>query len=98
MWVGWYLDHCIRPDGTLEPWAEEIVNTAPATYTEVSPSGTGLHLWGTGTLERGWRIRRDDHANIEAYGDGRYITVTGNRYANAPNKLADLSGLLDAIL
>jgi len=92
------LDHCINPDGTLTPWAADIVNAAPTTYTEISPSGTGLHLWGTGTLERGRRIRRGDGAQIEAYGTGRYITVTGNRYGNAPNTIADLSGLLAAIL
>lgn len=33
------------------------------------------------------RIRRDDGTAIEAYGDGRYITVIGRRYANAPNTL-----------
>ena len=36
------LDNC-RHNGTLKPWAQEIVNRF-ATYTEVSPSGSGVKL------------------------------------------------------
>ena len=91
------LDHCLT-DGRLSPWAKDILDQAPDTYTEVSVSGTGLHLFGYGQLAKGRRIRRDDGANIEAYSTGRYVAVTGNPYRHAPNTLADLSGLLDTIL
>jgi hypothetical protein len=33
------LDDCIDPDGSLQPWALDIVTTMDS-YTEVSPSGT----------------------------------------------------------
>lgn len=87
------LDHCVRPDGSLEPWASTIVDRAPGTYIETSPSGTGLHLWGHGELARGRRIRRDDGANIEVYGTGRYIAL-GERWQSSPLELADLSPLI----
>ena len=44
------------------------------------------------------RIRREDGANIEVYGTGRYIAVTGRPYRNAPNTLADLSGVVASVL
>ena len=37
------LDHVVRADGTLEPFALEIVEQMNS-YTEYSPSGTGLHI------------------------------------------------------
>ena len=37
------FDNVIHEDGTLEPFAEEIVGIMD-NYTEYSPSGTGLHI------------------------------------------------------
>ena len=37
------LDHCID-NGKLSPLAEEIVSHFENTYTEISPSGTGLRI------------------------------------------------------
>ena len=37
------LDHVVWEDGTLEPFAAEIVDLMNS-YTEYSPSGTGLHI------------------------------------------------------
>ena len=91
------LDHCVHPDGTLAPWAQRIVDQAPATYIETSPSGTGLHLWGHGELVRGRRIRRDDGANIEMYSSGRYIAL-GERWQSTPLTLADLPPLIKELV
>ncbi|MFJ9694957.1 bifunctional DNA primase/polymerase [Kitasatospora sp. NPDC101183] len=88
------LDHCIRPDGSLEPWAASIVADVGTTYVEVSPSGTGLHIWGRADVRQGRRIRRPDGAAVEVYGTGRYITVTGRRHGECPSTLADLSPLV----
>ena len=38
------LDSCIADDGTLAPWAAEILSAFP-TYTERSPSGRGLKMF-----------------------------------------------------
>jgi primase-polymerase (primpol)-like protein len=90
------LDHCLA-GGQLAPWAARILAACPPTFTEVSPSGTGLHIWGRGRLERGRRIRRDDGARIEAYSSGRYIAL-GHRYDGSPLTLADLTDVLDQLL
>jgi primase-polymerase (primpol)-like protein len=90
------LDHALL-DGELRPWARRIVDRLPETYIEVSPSGTGLHIWGFGSLERGRRIRRGE-SSIEVYDRGRYITVTREPFENAPSKLADLTRVIADLL
>lgn len=89
------LDHCIV-DGRLTASAERMLALVPDTYIEVSPSGTGLHVWGYGTLARGRRTVVEGQA-LEAYGTGRYITVTGNRWTPS-TRFANLSGVLAQIL
>ncbi|EFE65766.1 conserved hypothetical protein [Streptomyces viridosporus ATCC 14672] len=90
------LDHALI-GGVLAGWAREIVDRVPRTYIEVSPSGTGLHIWGYGTVERGRRIRRGE-ASVEVYDRGRYITVTGEPFEGAPSSLADLSQVIADLL
>jgi putative DNA primase/helicase len=48
-------------------------------YTEVSPSGTGLHIF---VLAEGADIARHRKKDgfLEIYSEGRYFTVTGNAY------------------
>ncbi len=75
------LDHCRDPrSGALDPWAAEIV-AGLASYTEVTPSGTGVRIWVVGTLigrlpdgKEGTR-----RGPIEIYSGSRYLTVTGHR-------------------
>jgi primase-polymerase (primpol)-like protein len=86
------LDHCIS-GGRVADWAQAIVDACPPTYVEVSPSGTGLHIFGRGSLPRGRRIRRPGGIHIEAYSSGRYIAM-GRRHGAAPPVLADLSAVL----
>lgn len=88
------LDHCIRPDGSLELWASSILRDAGATYVEVSPSGDGLHIWGRADVRQGRKIRRLDGTAVEIYGTGRYIAMTGRRHGSCPSVLADLSALI----
>lgn len=90
------LDHALV-DGELRPWARQLIERMPDTYIEVSPSGTGLHIWGYGTVGRGRRIRRGDSA-VEIYDRGRYITVTRQPFRNSASKLADLSKVIADLL
>lgn len=83
------LDHCLD-GGTLAPWAAEVVAAHPDAYVEVSPSGTGLHVWGRAPESRGWR-----RGGVEAYSSGRYITVTGRVWQ--PGGLTDLSGYFQEV-
>lgn len=86
------LDDCVNPDGGLTTWAREILNRCPPTWVERSPSGTGLHIWGRGTVGTAHVIR--DRRKVEVYGQGRYIAL-GKRWPGAPRALADLSEVLD---
>jgi putative DNA primase/helicase len=74
------LDHCQDPaTGTLEPWAEQLICRL-ATYAELSPSGTGVHLLAQGTLAgAGGRKRL-----LEIYDRGRYFTMSGQQLPDTP--------------
>lgn len=75
------LDKCRNPEtGELEDWAAEIVAFAE-TYTEVSPSGTGLRLIWRGKVEKSAKA---DPVHVEVYRDKRYLTITGNHVAGTP--------------
>ena len=81
--VGVDLDHCRDPEtGEVEPWAQEIVDELDS-YTEVSPSKTGLHSIVNGKLPPGGRRK----GRVEMYEAGRYFTVTGDRVANTPETI-----------
>lgn len=82
------LDHAIV-DGVVADWAQLVLDANPDTYIEVSRSGEGLHIFGLLNEGPGRKIR--DGRNIEVYSVGRYIALTGTRYAAAPAKLAPLS-------
>lgn len=88
------LDHCLDSRGRLADWAVPVMALLKGTYTEVSPSGRGLHVWALGDVDHARSVRHDD-GGIEVYGDVRYLTVTGRRWRNAPTTLAhlDVSGV-----
>jgi hypothetical protein len=78
--VGIDLDGCRDPaNGELVPWALETVERF-ATYTEVSPSGRGVHLILVGALPPGARKR----GPVECYEQGRYFTVTARSLNSVP--------------
>lgn len=90
------LDDCLS--GThLALWAQRVLDTLPATYIERSPSGRGLHVWGMGSLDRGRRLTVDG-GTVELYGNGRYLTVTGQRWRGAPADLAPLDSVVAQLL
>jgi hypothetical protein len=76
-YVGIDLDDCII-DGQLNDFAKETCDKL-ASYTEFSPSGTGLHIICKGDLPRS--VKRSE---IEIYNTGRYFTLTGNVIKNLP--------------
>lgn len=74
------LDHCLV-DGRLSAFAQEIVEALDS-YTEISPSGTGLHIWVQGNIPDNLPadIKADGEDRIEMYDHARYITVTGKEW------------------
>lgn len=79
------LDRCRDPEtGHLEPWAAEIVKRMNS-YTEISPSGAGGHIFVRGTLPAGGRKK----GKIEMYDSGQFFTVTGEHIGGTPTVIED---------
>src|SRR5215218_2884528 len=77
------LDHCRDSEtGALEPWAKDIVKEVDS-YTEVSPSGKGLHILVRGQLPDG----RSRKGKVEIYTHERYFTMTGRHLQGTPHKI-----------
>jgi len=102
--VGIDLDHCRDPHtGAIEPWAQAIIDDAQ-TYTEVSPSGTGVKLWCRGNLD-GWPLngkktgKRKSYKSgaVEVYQHGRYFAVTGHKLPGTPDTINDCQALIDRL-
>ncbi len=66
------LDDCRDPaTGEIQEWAREIIRELDS-YTEVSPSGTGVKIYCRGVLPRSGK-----RAGVEMYDHLRFFTVTG---------------------
>ena len=100
------LDHCLANDGSIQPWARTIVDFANS-YTEISPSGDGLHIFCGGKLPGpGKAAAKLPSVGSKAgeaciYDFGRYFTVTGEvfegrkAYRTLPqNEVSQLYGLI----
>ncbi len=83
-YAGIDLDDVVLDDGTLKPFAKEIVQLMDS-YTEYSPSGKGLHILFmlSEPLSALGSDRRNDLLGLEMYDTGRYFTVTGRVYGNS---------------
>jgi P4 family phage/plasmid primase-like protien len=93
--VGIDLDGCHDPDtGELEAEAARIVADL-ASYTEVTPSGRGVHVLCRGTLPGGATGTR--RGGIEIYATGRFFTVTGEHVATTPDEIADTQEALERL-
>lgn len=98
-YVGIDLDHVRDAEtGELAAEAVEIIRRA-GTYAEVSPSRTGVKLFGVLPVESAPVLPRnkadlDDGGEIEVYARDRYFTVTGQRLPESPRELSDLSDVL----
>lgn len=88
------IDHCVKDD-KLSPEADEIIEHFPNSYWEISPSGTGLRLFGLGQLpsDRNSKVsittEQFPEQSLEWYDytSPRYLTVTGNKLAWADNDI-----------
>ncbi len=80
-YAGIDLDDVVLSEGTLKPFAEDIVRLMDS-YTEYSPSGKGLHILFNLNVPLSFFCsrRRNDELGIEIYDSGRYFTITGNVY------------------
>lgn len=86
------IDLDVKPNTTDEDKARfrSIIETMNS-FTEVSVSGNGIHIWVRGKIGRG--ARRD---GVEIYSQGRFIICTGNAINSFP--IVDRQPLLDAMV
>ena len=93
------LDHVLDEQGILMPQAQEIVGKLNS-YTEVSPSGTGMHIFVFAPDADITRHRKKDFF-LEIYSAGRYFTVTGDVYGknrDIASRTAELQAVHDKYL
>lgn len=102
--MGVDLDHVLDDEGHINPKYEELVRSSD-TYTEISPSGHGLHLVCLGKKPEGLtacKHTQPDGSAVEVYDHARYFTMTGNVYVDegghAYNRLSDGGEGRDRIL
>ncbi len=88
------LDDCLNPEtGEIEPWAQEVIEELDS-YTEISPSGTGVHVLVRAELPEG----RNRKGRFETYDCGRYFTVTGHHLAGTPPTIESRQAQLENVV
>lgn len=87
------FDDCRDPqNGGIDEWAREAIEEVPS-YAEISPSGTGLRLFGIGFIPDGGNRGSIDgaHGHLEMYDEGRYLTVTGAKIDDSPDEVRQVN-------
>jgi len=77
------LDPCVG-DSMIMPWAREIIMTLDS-YSEFSPSGTGVHILGEDILLPGKGKKKPyEGGAVEVYDRARFLTFTGRWLPKSP--------------
>jgi putative DNA primase/helicase len=80
----------------LPPWARRLIRRC-ASYTEISPSGAGIHIFLRAALptQRGHRGRS---VRLEAYDRNHTMSVTGDHIAGTPTTIHDRQTEIDRVV
>ena len=91
---------CILQHHSPRPWATQMVERLNS-YTEVSPSGKGLHVLCRGSLpdgrRRGTVANAPAGAQVEMYDRSRFFTVTGHHLDGTPKAVRERGAVLEEI-
>jgi hypothetical protein len=94
-YTGIDLDHCRdKVTGAIELWAQREID-AFHSYSEISPSGEGVHIFVRATKPEGAGCRSP---HVEVYDRERYFTVTGDHLAGSPVTIEPRQAELEAFL
>ncbi len=80
-------------DGMIDLESGEIserctnIIAACDTYTEFSPSGKGVHIIGTGKIEKSIK---DNGIGVEMFCGAQFFTFTGHPWPNSPNAVEEI--------
>jgi primase-polymerase (primpol)-like protein len=69
------IDKCLQPDNTWSALAMDLMGRLDGAAVEVSQSGRGLHIFGTGVTPE--HASKNIPLNIELYTEGRFVALTG---------------------
>ncbi len=95
--VGIDIDKCRDPvTEEIAAWALPIIR-AVNSYTEVSPSGTGVKIWARGPLPPVGRVKAYGTGQVEMYCFGRYFTQTGWPLEDTPRTVEDRPDAIAAV-
>ena len=88
--IGIDIDHCVI-DENIESWALSIAEQLNS-YTEKSPSGSGLRIFVHGKIKDQERKKRngfgaEGKGAVEVYQEKRFFTITGHRFDKFPEKV-----------
>ena len=89
------LDDCII-DGKYSLLAQEMLSAFPGAYTEVSQSGTGLHI--IGSAPKIAHRCHDKAIGIELYTEKRFIALTWKNMSGDPETRFDLTAVVEKYL
>lgn len=89
------FDNCLDENGAIAADVLAEVDRLNS-YTELSPSGRGLHVIVRAVLGKGSRKKKG--AGLEIYDSGRYFTMSGLRYSNTPATISTRQGEVDDLL
>ncbi len=88
--VGIDLDGMIDPEsGEVSERGAAIVK-ACASYTELSPSGAGVHIICRGDAE----TTKSNKIGVEVFAGRQYFTFTGRRWPGSPPEVAELDSVV----
>ena len=80
-------------DGAIDPATGEVsarcraIVEACASYTEYSPSGTGVHIIVQGKT----KTFKDNRIGVEVFCERQFFTCTGRRWTGTPSEVAPIS-------
>ena len=93
------IDHCVSKNQGPEKQGPYIYTDEASklitdlwSYTELSPSKTGLHILVQGTIPIGRR-----KYSVEVYATGRYFTITTNQVKGTPETIEERQSQLDKL-
>ncbi len=96
-YAGVDLDKCRDPEtGAITPEAQAIIERL-STYTEVSPSGTGLRLIAKGSVPSNLNQMPPSGGRREMYSSKRYLTLTGAHVAGTPRTIEERAEALSSL-
>lgn len=84
-----------KKTGRAEPWAIEALQKFKS-YTEVSPSGTGFHIFVRGKLPA--EVKGKKGGSVEIYAQARYFTMTGIMAEGSPEVIEERQEAIDWFL